>query len=969
MSLADKLAEERRARLAAERLLELKQAELHRANRKLGQHALQLSHEITETRAEVAVVREEKEKVVVQLGEATEKIQIVEGQLWQALETVRDGFAMFDDQGMMELANPAYLSIFEDVETIGPGATYEHVLEILAFEGIVDPQSETPRQWQERMLARWHQPSIPNEVIRLWNGRFIKVQDRRTPKGGVVTLAVDITGLMRMWSAVEEIPDGFVIFDSEDRLLMCNEPFREMYSTSEEALVPGTSFEDILRYSLERGQFPDAVGREEMWLEERMTAHRDAARELEQRLDDGRWLRVYERPTRDGGRVGLRVDITQIKEDQRRLQEAMIRAEEANRAKSAFLANMSHEIRTPMNGVVGMADLMQETDLTEDQRLYLDTIRSSGEALLVIINDILDYSKIEAEKLELHPEPFDLERSIHEVVMLLQPAARDKDLQLLVDFDMFMPTRFIGDPGRVRQILTNLMGNAVKFTNEGHVLVRVVGIPTAEDKTAIHITVEDTGIGIPADKVDHVFGEFNQVEDERNRKFEGTGLGLAISRKLVELMGGEVWVESELGQGSCFGMRLMLAAEEPVIVDSAELPSTLGRVIVVDHHAANRAILSKQLEMLGLSVEFSKTGWELIDKMTDPPDLLVIEQDLPDMQADELVSHLHRSGHHLPMILLSDNPGALQSRLETPVHAILQKPAPRRALFTALEQIQPVTAPETAAPALAAPEVTAPVPAGPEREPAATEADASTLGMVEPTAPAAPEPTKPAPAAPESAATAPALAAPGLASPEPATTNPAAPASSTAPRQPEPAAPHSVPSRPVSASVAAVDVAANAAADTTAQRPVTPPDTGAAPGQCAAGAVAPDKLDVLVAEDNKTNQLVFRKMAAGFDVELRFANNGIEAVQAYRDKRPDMIFMDISMPQMDGKQATREIRLLEGSGPHVPIIAVTAHAMSGDKEAVLGAGLDDYLTKPLRKSQLGEKIALFAEQIRRDLAS
>ncbi|MCC1491239.1 response regulator [Cognatishimia sp. F0-27] len=241
--------------------------------------------------------------------------------------------------------------------------------------------------------------------------------------------------------------------------------------------------------------------------------------------------------------------------------------------------------------------------------------------------------------------------------------------------------------------------------------------------------------------------------------------------------------------------------------------------------------------------------------------------------------------------------------------------------------------------------------------------------MVEPTAPAAPEPTKPAPAAPESAATAPALAAPGLASPEPATTNPAAPASSTAPRQPEPAAPHSVPSRPVSASVAAVDVAANAAADTTAQRPVTPPDTGAAPGQCAAGAVAPDKLDVLVAEDNKTNQLVFRKMAAGFDVELRFANNGIEAVQAYRDKRPDMIFMDISMPQMDGKQATREIRLLEGSGPHVPIIAVTAHAMSGDKEAVLGAGLDDYLTKPLRKSQLGEKIALFAEQIRRDLAS
>jgi len=190
-------------------------------------------------------------------------------------------------------------------------------------------------------------------------------------------------------------------------------------------------------------------------------------------------LRVLERETPDGGRVGLQVDITEIKGQQAALEAARAGAEAASRAKSAFLANMSHEIRTPMNGVVGMAELLCDTELTEEQRIFADTIRSSGEALLVIINDILDYSKIEADKLTLHPEPFDLERMIHEVAMLLQPRAQERGLALQVDYDMFLPTRFVGDPGRVRQVLTNLMGNAVKFTETGHVLVRVTGLEAA----------------------------------------------------------------------------------------------------------------------------------------------------------------------------------------------------------------------------------------------------------------------------------------------------------------------------------------------------------------------------------------------------------------------------------------------------------------------------------------------------------
>ncbi|MGH1412344.1 MAG: response regulator [Pelagimonas sp.] len=838
MSLASRLADERRARLAAERLLDLKQKELFEANRRLGQHARQLSNEIKETRTEVAQVRQRHQRVVHELGEATQRIEVVTDQLWKALKSIQDGFALFDPDGCIELANHAYLSIFDGIDDIGPGSSYVQVLEVLSEEGLVDLQGESAVSWRDHMLARWEEPTIPPQTIRLWNGRFIKIQDKRLPDGGVVSLAVDITDLARMWSAVNELPDGFVMYDPEDRLLMCNEPYKEIYSASAPAMEPGTPFEEILRYGLERGQYTEALGREEEWIEERLKHHRAARSQIEQRLEDGRWIRVYESQTSDGGRVGLRIDVTQIKEDQQRLKEAMNRAEAANRAKSAFLANMSHEIRTPMNGVVGMADLMMETDLCEEQSLYVDTIRSSGEALLVIINDILDYSKIEAEKLVLHPEPFDLERAIHEVVMLLQPTARDKDIALLVDYDMFLSTRFIGDVGRFRQIMTNLLGNAVKFTVEGHVLVRVVGVADDEGETAIHLTIEDTGIGIPPDKVDHVFGEFNQVEDERNRKFEGTGLGLAITRRLVELMGGEVWAESELGKGSCFGLRVVLPAEEPVVFDTAKLPDHLKSVLIVDDHSANRTIMSKQLEVLGLKTEYCKTGSEVIDLMATPPDMMILEQELPDMEAVELVSHLRGAGHRIPVVVLSDNPGQVKIDNDKGIIAVLQKPVPRRILFSTLEKVGPALRAEVA-----------PKSDTPTEKPAQTE-------------------------------------------------NPEL------------------------------------------------------------------ILDVIVAEDNKTNQLVFKKMAASFNVELRFANNGLEAVEEYQKQRPDLIFMDISMPQMDGKQATREIRRIEGAGDQVPIVAVTAHAMTGDKESILEAGLDDYLTKPLRKAHLAEKIAYYTKIIK-----
>jgi signal transduction histidine kinase/DNA-binding response OmpR family regulator len=840
MGSANALAAERRGRLAAERLLEQMRAELHAAYRKLDAHARHLSQQVVRQQAEVEEVRDENKRVMLQLGEVTEKFALIEGQLWQSLSAIRDGFAMYDVGGRLEIANPAYLSIFDGMERVAPGIAFAEVLEIMTEEGIVDLEGEAPEAWHARMLQRWNMDPIPDETVRLWDGRFINLSDRRQPQGGVVSLGVDITELMRMWSAVEELPDGFVLYDDEDRLVMCNNRYREIYAASAPAIVPGATFEEILRYGLENGQYTDAQGREEEWLEERLAHHRRANYVIEQPLEDGTWLRVFERETRDGGRVGLRVDITGIKRDQQRLKETMERAEAANRAKSAFLANMSHEIRTPMNGVIGMADLVMDTGLTDDQRTYVETIRNSGEALLVIINDILDYSKIEADKLELRPAPVDLENAVHDVLMLLQPVAREKNVSLLVDYDMFLPIRFIADPGRVRQILTNLIGNAVKFTMSGHVRVSVVGLPSEDEGTAvIHLMVEDTGIGIPEDQIDLIFGEFNQVENDRNRQFEGTGLGLAITQKLVRMMGGEVWVDSEVGRGSVFGVRLVLPVQSPPEFLATRTPVHLRRALIAAQ-SETQAILQKQLGVLGMQTICCETAAAALAALGDDIDLVVADATLSDMTGATLLAALREAGHRQAAILLSDDTPVQDGQARGQADAVLQKPVARRGLFAAIEALDRARG----------------------------------------------------------------------------TNHPGA-----------------------------EDTSAVAAEDA---------DDPSDPGTATA------RLDVLVAEDNKTNQLVFAKMAAGFDVDIRFAGNGIEAVEAYREKVPDLIFMDISMPVMDGKAATAEIRALEQGRCRVPIIAVTAHAMAGDREAVLAAGLDDYLTKPLRKAALGQKIAEWA---------
>jgi signal transduction histidine kinase/DNA-binding response OmpR family regulator len=710
MSLANKLALERRGRLAAERLLELKEAELSAANRKLGRHAAALQGEIVETRAEVANVKTENERVKTELGQANQKVEIAERRLWHSVQTITDGFAFFNSDNQMIAANGSYLAIFDGLDLIRPGVHYVTILQALTDEGIVNTGKLAADDWRELMTERWMQPQPEPITIRLWNDQYIKLVDRRGQGGDIVSLGLNIT------ESVE-----------------------------------------------------------------------------------------YEK----------------------QLKSARAEAEAASRAKSAFLANMSHEIRTPMNGVVGMAELLGDTGLSEEQQLYVDTIKNSGEALLVIINDVLDYSKIEAQKLQLHPEPFDLERCIHEVIMLLQPSARDKKLTLLVDYDLFLPTLYVGDPGRIRQVLTNLMGNAVKFTSQGHVLVRVTGVPDIDGGRAdVNIAIEDTGIGIPADKVDHIFGEFNQVENERNRQFDGTGLGLAISQRLVGLMQGDMWVTSEDGVGSCFGFKIPLALSVAGLPKQPPVPDGLRRILVVDDIEANRTILCRQLEQIGIGVVTCANGVEALEHM-DNVDLVLSDHNMPDMDGLELAVAMRAGGIETPIILLSSNPSfAVNDPGAAHLHAILQKPLRRADLFARLQSVGPLIT-------------------------------------------------------------------------------------------------HSPPAHPV----------------------------------------PPRKMRVLAAEDNKTNRLVFSKMVKDADIDLKFATNGAEAVDLFQSFAPDMIFMDISMPKMDGKEATRHIRALEAdTGGHVPIVALTAHAMDGDDQGILASGIDHYLTKPLRKPEIHGKLHALCPQ-------
>lgn len=407
----------------------------------------------------------------------------------------------------------------------------------------------------------------------------------------------------QLLTAVDSLSDGFVLYDSADRLVLANESYRRLYAESGPVTLPGVRFEEIVRFCLAQGDYPEAEGREEAFFKERMAQHRAVESTSQQRLRDGRVVRIRERMTPDGGRVGLHVVITDI-------HDAREAAEEASRAKSAFLAHMSHEIRTPLAGILGMTDLLIDRIAEPDQKALAEAVHQSGETLLTILNDLLDMSKIEAGKLELEQATFRPDELAQTVAALYALRAESKHLEFRLDCAEGTDRPRLGDPHRITQILHNLLSNALKFTDTGSLSLSVSALPDR-----VSFRVEDTGIGMTPDQRERMLRPFEQATPDISRRYGGTGLGMSIVVRLVEMMGGELTVESRFGQGTAVLVNLPLPEVASLSASSIRPSIDLRglRVLAADDNEINRRILEGYLRLMDVEVTLASDGQQALE--------------------------------------------------------------------------------------------------------------------------------------------------------------------------------------------------------------------------------------------------------------------------------------------------------------------------------------------------------------------
>ncbi|MBZ9793340.1 response regulator [Rhizobium sp. 3T7] len=731
----------------------------------------------------------------------------------------------------------------------------------------------TPEQILARREAHFATAGQEEPVELGWvNGKRVLFEGRRLSNGRVLLSYMDVTAVRLrekeihetraalarlgdlMDDATRAMSQGLLIVQ-DGIILLASDPLSDILAIPPEYLTVGRGWIDLFRFCAERGDFH---GQEE----EILTSWRDniAAKKpisTPFHVAGERWVNLDATISERQHWIALFTDVTEAKQREAELERLLSRAEAADRVKSEFLANMSHEIRTPMNGVLGMAELLAKTDLDTRQKTFIDIIVKSGNALVTIINDILDFSKIDAGQMTLRRTTFDLVDAIEDVATLLSSSAAEKNIELLVRTAPDLPSAVIGDAGRFRQIITNLIGNAVKFTERGHVLVDVCFTPGAQDEIMASIRVEDTGIGIPGDKLESIFDKFSQIDTSSTRRHEGTGLGLAITTGLVDLFGGYLEVDSQPGEGSVFTVNL------PFVVAAARLaPKPLpvnvrgARVLIVDDNAVNRQILTEQLAVWGFDGAAAGDGLEAVaileaaDELGIEIDAVVLDYQIPGMNGAEIARKLRADCRfeRLPIIFLTsmDISGTEKDFAALNGQAYLMKPARANVMRNTIVDVVRTSR---------------------------TKQIATAVNMF-----------------PNVQETAPSLL----------------PKVESSERMP-------------------------------------------------AGFI-----DVLVAEDNEVNQIVFKQILQKTDVSFLVVSNGQEAVEAWDRYTPRIIMMDVSMPVMNGHDATRAIRDRErGQGHRVPIIGVTAHALDVDRDLCLEAGMDDCMSKPISPELLEEKLGLW----------
>ncbi|XVJ69547.1 MAG: response regulator [Rhizobacter sp.] len=653
-----------------------------------------------------------------------------------------------------------------------------------------------------------------------------------------------------LFNAIEALDVGFIMYDEEDKLVICNQKFRDIYYELDPAVFePGTPYMDVMRAYYRSGMGGiDRSLPENQWLVYRK-AWREDLQEGSHTYEaevGGRWLTIDDTRTAQGTTVSLRTDITALKRMTLEMMQAKDDAEAASRAKSDFLANMSHEIRTPMNGILGMTELALDTPLNPEQTEYLQLVKSSANSLLVIVNDILDFSKIEAGKMTIEAIPFSLRSTLHQCLKPLAVKAHDKKLELLCDVELGVTDQLTGDPGRLRQIVINLVGNAIKFTSEGEVAVTVTSESVDLERSMLHIAVRDTGIGIPADKQNQVFESFSQADNSTTRKYGGTGLGLSICVRLCELMGGRIWLESEPGKGSTFHftMQVGVALNPTPVLEQTNLQGL--SVLMADDNPTNRRWLEDTLTRWGMTPTVACDGHEalaLINDLSNEYDLILLDGQMPELSgfdvAQAMVGRPHLMGSTVMMLTSGGQRGDAARCKALGVGGYLVKPVSQSELY-----------------------------------------DAIMLTLAE----------------------------------HDRVTQPAPLDQLTAPLQAQLVTRHTV----------------------TESR---------------------FRRSVLLAEDNPVNQKLAVRLLEKMGHSVKVANNGQEALDMTAQEEFDLVLMDMQMPVMGGVDATLAIRQREKTeGGHLPIIAMTANAMQGDRETCIEAGMDGYVSKPINTALMAAEM-------------